>query len=253
MKRTIPVILTKGSLSFEDLSKELRNLNYDTTIDRSNRSPGHAYLHELFQSIPQEYLQSALKMLDDMVLELYSKFNEEMNIFVGDNSALTCETLIERMIAMERRLVREIQPFFTLTRIHTNSIRHIEEATNRIQNCLTHIPRHSIVLLDREFDVDENYWAGIDNNIELHIRQKDTGRIRLPGRKKGKQAFDRKKYGKRKLGERPFGNIEKRRVKSYYRSEESRLKGCLIIGIEHNIMNWYKSKAWCNQFVELRI
>ncbi len=131
MKRTIPVILAKGSLSFEDLSKELRNINYDTTFDRSNRS----------------------------------KFNEQMNIFVGDNSALTCETLIERMIAMERRLVREIQPFFTLTRVHTNSIRHIEEATNKIQNCLTHIPQHSIVLLDREFDVDENYWAGIDNNI----------------------------------------------------------------------------------------
>ncbi|HWR26489.1 MAG TPA: hypothetical protein VN316_01285, partial [candidate division Zixibacteria bacterium] len=110
-----------------------------------------------------------------------------MNIFVGDNSAFTFETLIERMFAMERRLVREIQPFFTLTRIHTNSIRNIEEATNKIQNCLTHIPRNSIVLLDREFDVDENYWAGINNNVELHIRQKDTGRIRLPGRKRGRQ------------------------------------------------------------------
>lgn len=112
--------------------------------------------------------------------------------------------------------------------------------------------QHSMILLDREFDVDENYWAGINNNIELHIRQKDTGRIRLPGRKKGKQAFDWKKYGKRKLGERPFGNIEKRRVKCYYRSEESRLKGCLIIGIEYNIIEWYKSKVWCGLFVELK-
>ncbi len=188
-----------------------------------------------------------------MILELYSKFNEDMNIFVGDNSALSCETLVERTIAMERRLVREIQPFFTLTRIHTNSIRYIEGATNKIHNCIMHTPQRSMILLDREFDVDENYWTGIDNNIELHIRQKDTGRIRLSGRKKGKQAFDRKKYGKRKLGERPFGNIEKRRVKCYYRSEESRLKGCLLIGIEHNIMSWYKSKAWCNQFVELRV
>jgi hypothetical protein len=153
---------------------------------------------------------------------------------------------------MERRLVREIQPFFTLTRIHTNSIRHIEEATNKINNCIMHTPQRSMILLDREFDVDENYWAGIDNNIELHIRQKDTGRIRLPGRKKGKQTFDRKKYGKRKLGERPFGNIEKRRVKCYYRSDESRLKGCLIIGIEHNIIEWYKARAWCDLFVELK-
>ncbi len=64
-----------------------------------------------------------------------------------------------------------------------------------------HIPQHSMILLDREFDVDENYWSGIDKNIELHIRQKDTGRIRLSGRKKGKQTFDRKKYGMRKFVE----------------------------------------------------
>jgi len=252
LSKTIPAILAKGDLSFDDLSNELININYDATLDNSGHSPGHTYLHELFQLIPLEYLQSALKLLDDMILLLYSKFNEQMNIFVGDNSALTCETLIERIIAMELRLVRETQSFFTLTRIHTNSIRHIEEATNKIQNCIIHTPQHSMILLDREFDVDDNYWVGIDNNIELHIRQKNTGRIRLPGRKKGKQAFDRRKYGKRKLGERPFGNIEKRRVKCYYKTQESRVKGCLIIGFEHNIIAWYKSKQWCNLFIELR-
>lgn len=250
--KTIPAILAKGDLSFDDLSNELININYDATLDNSGQSPGHTYLHDLFVLIPLEYLQSALKLLDDMILSLYSKFNEPMNIFVGDNSALTCETLVQRTIAMEPRLVREIQPFFTLTRIHTNSIRHIEEATNKIQNCIMHIPQHSMILLDREFDVNDNYWTGINNNIELHIRQKDTGRIRLSGRKKGKQTFDRKKYGKRKLGERPFGNMEKRRVKCYYKTKESRLKGCLLTGIEHNIIAWYKSKQWCNLFVELK-
>lgn len=253
MRKTIPAILAKGNLSFEDLSSELRNINYDATLNSGNRSPGHTYLHELFQSIPQEYLQSALKMLDDMVLELYLKFKEAMNIFVGDNSALTCETLTERKIAMEPRLVREIQSFFALIRIHINSIRYIEKATNKIQNCLYHTPQGSIILLDREYDVDENYWAGISNNVQLHIRQRNTARIRLPGRKKGKQTFDWKKYSKRKLGERPFGNIQKRRVKCYYRSEESRLKGCMLIGIEHNILAWYKGKAWCNQFIKLSI
>ncbi len=113
-------------------------------------------------------------------------FNEDMNIFVGDNSSLTCDTLTERKIAMELKLIREIQPFFALIRIHTNSIRYIEKATNKIQDVVPCIPEHSIILLDREVDVDKNYWVGIDNNIELQIRQKNTGRIRLPGRKKGK-------------------------------------------------------------------
>ncbi len=53
-------------------------------------------------------VNSALKMLDGMIHELYSKFNEDMNIFVGDNSSLTCDTLTERKIAMELKLIREI-------------------------------------------------------------------------------------------------------------------------------------------------
>jgi len=142
---------------------------------------------------------------------------------------------------------------FTLSRIYTNSIRFIGKSTNKIGDVISHVPENSIIILDSEFDVDDNYWAGILNNIELHIKQKATGRIRLAGRKKGKLIFDRKKYGKRKLGERPFGNIEKRKVKCYYRSEETRLKGCFLIGIEHNLLNWYKNKAWCDQFVELNI
>jgi len=60
-----------------------------------------------------------------MIKELYSKFDENMNVFVGDNSALTCENLIEREIALERKLVRATEPFFTLSRIYTNSIRFI--------------------------------------------------------------------------------------------------------------------------------
>ncbi len=98
------------------MSNELRNINYDATLDKSDRSPAHTYLHELFQDITKEYLNSALKMLDGMIHELYSKFNEDMNIFVGDNSSRTCDTLTERKIAMELKLIREIQPFFALTR-----------------------------------------------------------------------------------------------------------------------------------------
>jgi len=113
LNRTIPIILAKGDLSFEDLSDELKNINYDATIKGSCSSPRHTYLHDIFKEIPEEYFKSALQLLDDMIKELYSKFDENMNVFVGDNSALTCETLTERIIALEQRLVREIQPFFT--------------------------------------------------------------------------------------------------------------------------------------------
>ncbi|MDI6642089.1 MAG: hypothetical protein QME68_07250 [Elusimicrobiota bacterium] len=252
LEKTIPVIIAKGMLSFAKLSKELKDINYDATIDGSGRSPEKSRLHEIFQLVSSDYLQTATKLLDDMTKELYSKFDEPIDIFVGDNSALTCETLIERMIGMETKLVRETKHFFALPRILTNTIRYVGNPTNKIKDIMSYLPPHSTLLLDREFDVDENYWEGIENRTDIHIRQKNTGRVRLPGRKRGKRMFDRKKYRRRKLGERPFGNIEKRRVRCYYRSDESRLKGAILIVIEHNIIEWYKAKAWCDQFVELR-
>lgn len=250
--KVIPAIMVKGTLSFVDLSNELKNIKYDATLDGSGRTPQKTYLSDVFQIIPTDYLQKAMKIYDHMINELYSKFDEKMDTFVGDNSAITCETLSKQTRAMETILVRDIQPFFALVRVETNGFRFIGKSINKIRDIMQHLPPHSKLLLDGEFDVDKNYQLGIENEIDLHINQKNTNRVRSSSRKKGKRIFDVKKYRKRKLGERVFGNIEKRRVKCYYQTKESRLKGCILLGIEHNAIEWYKAKAWCDMFFELK-
>jgi hypothetical protein len=39
--------------------------------------------------------------------------------------------------------------------------------------------------------------------------------------------------------------------KCYYKLPESKLKGAIIIGCTHNIIAYFKNKAWCSRFVKL--
>ncbi|MCW3133931.1 MAG: hypothetical protein N2V78_06355 [Methanophagales archaeon] len=57
---------------------------------------------------------------------------------------------------------------------------------------------------------------------------------------------------KRKLGERPFGNIEARRSKCYYKTPESKLKGAILIACKYNIIAYFKNKAWCASLLSFK-
>lgn len=82
------------------------------------------------------------------------------------------------------------------------------------------------------------------------LKQK-KGAVRKSMRKAAREDFDEKKYRRRKLGERPFGNIKARRSKCYYKTPESKLKGAILIACNHNIIAYFKNRAWCDLFVEL--
>jgi len=82
------------------------------------------------------------------------------------------------------------------------------------------------------------------------VKQK-KGAVRKSMRKAAREGFDEKKYRMRKLGERPFGNIEARRSKCYYKTQESKLKGAILIACNHNIIAYFKNKAWCGLFIRL--
>lgn len=252
IKKLSAIILVKGNLSFEKIDSELKNIKYDATLDDSGSSPCSSYIHHVFDcKITAEWLNVALKRFDELSVALYSKFGENLNKFVADNSSVTCETLEIRKVVMEERLMREIQPFLALTRNATHTVIAILKSTNRIDPFIPFIPKGSMVLADAEFDVDDNYWAAIDNSIDFQVKQR-KGHIRKPGRKKGRKNFDKKKYRKRKLGERYFGNLESRRSRCYYRKPENRHKGMILLGCEHNIIEFFKNKDWCDQFTKLK-
>jgi len=252
IKKLSAIILAKGGLSFEKLAAELKNIKYDATLNGSGKSPCSSYLHYIFdQKISVEWLNAAIKRFDEMSVACYSKFDENLDVFVIDNSAISCITLEIRKFALTQRLMREQQWFLALTRNATHTVRAIVKSTNNIDPFIPYLPRGSRVLADGEFDVDTNYWNSIENGIDFQVKQR-KGHVRKPGRKKGRKNFDKKKYRKRKPGERFFGNLESRRHRCYYRKPENRHKGILLLGCEHNIIGYFRSKAWCDQFVKLK-
>ena len=54
-------------------------------------------LHTIFQKIPIEWLEKALQILDELSVKEFSKFDENLDIFVIDGSALTGETLVRSL------------------------------------------------------------------------------------------------------------------------------------------------------------
>ncbi len=241
-------ILVKGMLSFVNLSTELKNIEYDMTVDGSKRFPCSSELHIIFQKISKEWLAAALQRLEELSVEEFSKFDESLDIFVIDGSALTGETLMEREVAMKVRLIREYFEYQATIRIPTNTIRVVKEHSNKIADIIPFLPEGSIVIGDPEFDVEDNYRNAEAAYIDLQVKQKKGG-VRKSRRKAARLRFDKEKYRKRKLGERPFGNIEVRRSKCYYKKQENKLKGATLIACDHNIIAYFKNKAWCNLFV----
>jgi hypothetical protein len=244
-------ILVKGMRSFVDLSTDLENIEYDMTVNGIKEYPCPSELHIFFQKIPTKWLKKALLRLDELSAEEFSKFGEPLDIFVIDGSALTGETLIEREVLTKIRLMREYFQYQATVRILTNTIRCITDHSNKIVDIIPFLPEGSMILADAEFDVMENYQDAKIAHINLHVKQR-KGDARKSIRKIARLRFDKKKYRKRKLGERPFGNIEVRRSKCYYKKQETKLKGAILIACDHNITAYFNNKAWCSLFVKVK-
>ena len=79
--------MVKGRLSFTDLSIQLKNIGYDATIEGIGKSPCASELHYIFGKIPKECFEEGLRMLDELSAKLYSKFGEDLDVFVTDGTA----------------------------------------------------------------------------------------------------------------------------------------------------------------------
>ena len=248
--RLAAAMLVKGMRSFVDLSTDLKNIEYDMTIKGNGKYPCSSELHIIFQKIPIEWFEKALQRLDELSVKEFSKFDENLDIFVIDGSALTGEILVELEVLTKIRLIREYFEYQATIRTTTNTIRGVKEHSNKISNIISLLPQGSTVTADAEFDVEENYRNAEKAHIDLQVKQREGG-VRKSRRKVARMRFDKKKYRKRKLGERPFGNIEVRRSKCYYKKQENKLKGAILIACDHNITAYFNNKAWCNLFVKI--
>jgi len=248
--KLVAAILVKGMRSFASLAADLRATDYAMRVDGSDSKPCSSELHHVFQKIPAEWLEKAVERFDELSVEEFSKFEANSETFVVDGSALSGESLIEREVMMQARLIRESFHYLALIRTATNTIRGIKAHSNKIADFIPLLPPGSTVIADPEFDVEENYRDAREAQLDLQVKQK-KGAVRKSMRKAAREDFDERKYRRRKLGERPFGNIEARRSKCYYKTPESKLKGAILIACNHNIIAYFKNKAWCDLFVRL--
>ena len=244
-------ILVKGMRSFVDLSTDLKNIQYEITVNGNKEYPCPSELHTFFQKIPKEWLEKAMLRLDELSAEEFSKFGEPLDIFVIDGSTLSGETLVKREVLTKMRLMRDYFEYQATIRILTNTMRCVNDHSNKIADIIPFLPADSIILADAEFDVEENYRNAKTAHMDLQVKQR-KGDAHKSIRKIARIHFDKKKYRKRKLGERPFGNIEVRRSKCYYKKQENKLRGAILIACDHNITAYFNNKAWCSLFVKVQ-
>ncbi len=147
--------------------------------------------------------------------------------------------------------MREYFQYQATIRILTNTIRCVTDHSNKIADIIPFLPESSMILADAEFDVMENYRDAKIAHLDLQVKQR-KGDARKSIRKIARLRFDKKKYRKRKLGERPFGNIEVRRSKCYYKKQENKLKGAILIACDHNITAYFNNKVWSGLFVKVK-
>jgi len=246
-KRILAVILCKGALPFSDLERKLRDRSY-CKVDGC--TPCDSELHYVYSQIPEDWLDKALEHLDDKVTALYAKFGEFLNEFVIDGTGIPCDSLVERERMMEKRLAKETEEITILMRIITNTVRAVTSHTNKISGISASLEPGSIIYADPEFDVKTNYCDAKERKLDVLVKPRDVeARGALRKSYMEKYAGNKGRYGRRKLGERPFGNAEKRFLKCYYRKDKE--KGMKLYFCTHNILAYFSNKKWCDLFVRL--
>lgn len=244
-KQILAVLLCKGVLAFSDLERELRDLRY---CEVDGLTPCDSELHYVYGRIPEEWLDEALERLDEKVAELYAKFDEFLNEFVIDGTGIPCDSLVERERMMEKRLAKETEEITILTRIITNTVRAVTSHTNKISTISTSLESGSVIYGDPEFDVKANYSDAEERKLDILVKPRDVkARGALRSAYMEKYARNKERYGRRKLGERPFGNAEKRSLKCYYRKDKE--KGMKLYFCAHNILAYFSNEKWCDLFV----
>ena len=211
-------------------------------------TPCDSELHYVYSQIPEEWLDKSLEVLDDKVAALYAKFDAFLNEFAIDGTGIPCDSLMERDVAMKKRLVKETEDITILTRLITNTVRAVMAHTNKISALSTSLESGSIIYGDPEFDVKANYLDAEERKLDVLVKPKDVearGALRRSYIEKYTRNKDR--YRRRRLGERPFGNAEKRSLKCYYRKNKE--KGMKLYFCAHDILAYFSSKKWCELFV----
>ena len=147
--------------------------------------------------IPKEYLERALELLDQMVVEEYKRlFGEKYLLeYSIDSTDDTCTTLKETMVAMRVELHHQTVKYNVLARLVTNTIVAVcvSKNTKDARSLLQHVSPGSIVYMDAEYDVEYNYQYSQEKGIAIMVYPKFYGERLYKGkhRRQAQKEFKR--------------------------------------------------------------
>lgn len=271
-KKLASAVLVKHfqPLSFEALREKLDELDFDCREAGKKKStekiPSKSMLHRAMQRIPKEYLEEALRLLDDWAIIRHERVfgHDGEDQFGVDGTENTCIELEEALIALKRRLRRTTDKVNAISRLVTNTICEISSSKRENARDLRKLLKmreksgrtlHTMeVFGDRDYDVEYNYEYAVKNGVELVIKPKMIHGKPYKGRfrKKVQAHFSARRYKTRKLTERPFGNTYLRdKNRLYYKRPDMKQKGEILRFIAHNMKAYFMQGGWEKVFKNL--
>ena len=128
-KKLASALLVKhySGFSFEDLTAKLREIRYDcrknTKKKKGKITPSKSTLHSAMAKIPEEYINEALRILDDWCAQEHQKIFGKygLNKFGVDGTESTCIEFEEHFHGFEKHLKHTNHKVHALVRLVTNS------------------------------------------------------------------------------------------------------------------------------------
>ena len=164
------------------------------------------------------------------------------------------------MRAAKHTLYKETVEYNYCVRLVTNTVKsaNIPKYEDRTRcdtrGHLSKLPEGSLVLADKQFDVEYNHELACYRKLRYMTEAKMYKGKPYKGRyrRKNQKTLSKKEYRKRKMGERQFGNITIRGLGTIkYRNESMRKKGILLTAAAHNMKAYFMQSSWANSFIVL--
>ena len=247
------VLLTKlQGGSYEKIVTDAKGAGLNCLLGASEYFAGEAavpcpsYVHKIAtEKVPLEYYEQMLRYIDQEACKIYEERLQlaPPQLFAVDGTDFSGAEKELRQANQYTTYAFKRVPFQVTSRLATNTVFNLTlvEASSQapLEEGLLDLPKGSVALADGLYDIEANHQAAEKAGVTFHAPGKTLrgkpyhGRARARTRKR----FDPILYRRRKLVERPFGNLVNRGLHHIFsRSPSNRCVELFLWLIAHNLL-----------------